>query len=71
MMDNSWSTNSVFTLSTVDLQWPELADLLDIVEAENSITRSRAVIESPCMTNWFLSACHGLYECFCGCSEGH
>ena len=43
-----------FTLSAADLQWPELADLLDIVQAENSTTRSRAVIENPCMTDWFF-----------------
>ena len=29
-----------FTLSAADLQWPELADLLDVVDAENGIARS-------------------------------
>ena len=51
-----------FTLSAADLQWPELADLqwpeladlLDVVEAENNTARSRAVIENPCMTDWFF-----------------
>ena len=43
-----------FTLSAADLQWPELADLFDVVNAENSTARSRAVIKNPCLTNWHV-----------------
>ena len=43
-----------FTLSAADLQWPELANLLNVEEAENSTARSRAVNENSCMADWFF-----------------
>ena len=43
-----------FTLSAADLQWPELADLLNVERAEGSSARSRAVIENPCLADCFF-----------------
>jgi len=42
------------TLSAADLQWPELANLLDIDEPHNSTARAKAVVENPCLTDWFF-----------------
>ena len=43
-----------FTLSAADLQWPELAELLDVEPVENGASRSRAVIENPCIADYFF-----------------
>jgi len=40
--------------SAVDLQWPELADLLNVEEPQSSSARSTAVIENPCLADWFF-----------------
>ena len=54
MVDTLGLPTVFFTLSAADLQWPELANLLNVEEAENSTARSRAVIENPCMADWFF-----------------
>ena len=54
MVDTLGLPTMFFTLSTADLQWPELADLVDVEEAENSTARSRVVIENSCMTDLFF-----------------
>lgn len=54
MVDTLSLPTVFFTLSAADLQWPELADLLDVDEPQNSAARSRAVVENPCLTDWFF-----------------
>ena len=54
MVDTLGIPTAFFTLSAADLQWPELADLLNVEEPHNSAARSRAVIENPCMADWFF-----------------
>ena len=54
MVDTLGLPTVFFTLSAADLQWPELADLLDVEESESSTRRSRAVIENPCLADWFF-----------------
>ena len=54
MVDTLGLPTAFFTLSAADLQWPELADLLDVEAPQNSAARSRAVIENPCMADWFF-----------------
>lgn len=65
MVDTLGLPTAFFTLSAADLQWPELANLLNIEEAQNSATRSKAVIENPCMDGRLvlLSACFKIYGC--------
>ena len=46
---HSWPATAFFIPSAADLQWPELADL-----GEDSTARSRAVVENPCMVDWFF-----------------
>lgn len=43
-----------FTLSAADIQWPGLADLLNVEETGDSAARSRAVIENPCIADSFF-----------------
>ena len=58
--DSSYSNDSYtlglptvfFTLSAADLQWPELANLLDVDELHNSSARAKAAVENPCLTDW-------------------
>ena len=57
MVDTLGLPTVFFTLSVADLQWPELANLLNVKEAESSTARSRAVIENPCMADWFFYQC--------------
>ena len=54
MVDTLGLPTLFFTLSAADLQWPELANLLDVDEPQNSAARSTAVVENPCMTDWFF-----------------
>lgn len=54
MVDTLGLPTVFFTLSAADLQWPELASLLNVGETEDSAARSRAVIENPCMADWFF-----------------
>ena len=54
MVDTLGLPTVFFTLSAADLQWPELANLLNVGETEDSAARSRAVVENPCMADWFF-----------------
>ena len=54
MIDTLGLPTVFFTLSAADLQWPELADLLNVETAEGSTARCRAVIENPCLADWFF-----------------
>ena len=54
MIDTLGLPKHFFTLSAADLQWPELANLLDIDEPHNSTARAKAVVENPCLTDWFF-----------------
>ena len=54
MVDTLGLPTVFFTLSATDLQWPELANLLNVGETEDSAGRSRAVVENPCMADWFF-----------------
>ena len=36
------------------MQWPELAELLNVEPVENGAARSRAVIENPCIADYFF-----------------
>ena len=64
MVDTLGLPKVFFTLSAADLQWPELANLLNVEEDENSTARSRAVLENPLMADWFFSSmCHKVYGC--------
>ena len=53
MVDSLGLPTAFFTLSAADLRWPELAHLLDVEDPLSGAARSRAVIEKPCMSNWF------------------
>lgn len=54
MVDTLGLPTAFFTLSARDLQWPELAHLPDVGVSQSSAARSRAVIENPCMADWFF-----------------
>lgn len=54
MVETLGLPTAFFTLSAADLQWPELAHLLDVEVPQSSAARSRAVIENPCMADWFF-----------------
>ena len=54
MVDTLGLPTVFFTLSAADLQWPELAKLLNVENHGNSAARSKAVVENPCLTNWFF-----------------
>ena len=54
MVDTLGLPTVFFTLSAADLQWPELAKLLNVENHDNSATRSVAVVENPCLTNRFF-----------------
>lgn len=54
---HSWATGLptvFFTLNAADIQWPGLADLLNVEETGDSAARSRAVIENPCIADSFF-----------------
>ena len=68
MVDTLGLPTVFFTLSAADLQWPELANLLDVGETEDSAARSRADVENPCMADWFFFEVYGYL--FCGYLEG-
>jgi len=54
MVDSVGLPTAFFILDAADLQWPELAHLLDFEDPLNGAARSRAVIGNPCMPNWFF-----------------
>ena len=54
MVDTLGLPTAFFTLSAADLQWPELAHLLNVEEPLSSSARSTAVIENPCLADWFF-----------------
>jgi len=54
MVDTLGLPTAFFTLSAADLQWPELANLLGVEPTQNSAARSKAVVENPCMADWFF-----------------
>jgi len=56
LISQRWSTlpTVFFMLSAADLQWTELANLLDVDKPHNSVAGSRAVVENRCLTNWFF-----------------
>ena len=43
-----------FTISVADLQWPELAHLLNVEKLLSSCARFTAVIENLCLADWFF-----------------
>ena len=43
-----------FTLSAADLQWPELARLLNVEDPGDSAARSKAVVNNPCVSDQFF-----------------
>ena len=54
MVDCLGLPSTFFIVSAADLQWPELAHLLDVEDPLSGAARSRAVIENPCMSDWFF-----------------
>ena len=54
MVDTLGLPTVFFTHSAADLQWPELARLLDCDDPENNTSRSKAVMENPCLADWFF-----------------
>ena len=54
MVDTLGLPTVFFTHSAADLQWPELAHLLGVEDHTSSISRSNAVIENPCLADWFF-----------------
>ena len=54
MVDTLGLPTVFFTHSAADLQWPELARLLGVEDHNNSTARSKAVIENPCLADWFF-----------------
>ena len=54
MVDTLGLPTVFFTHSAADLQWPELARLLGVEDPTNSTERSKAVVENPCLANWFF-----------------
>ena len=51
MVDTLGLPTVFFTHSAADLQWPELAHFL---APTNGTSRSNAVIEKPCLADWFF-----------------
>ncbi len=49
-----WLPTVFFTHSAADIQWPELARLLCPDDPECSGSRSKAVVENPCLADWFF-----------------
>jgi len=49
MIDTLGLPTVFFTLSAADLQWPELATLLNVADTGNTVDRSRAVAQNPSM----------------------
>ena len=54
MVDTVGLPTVFFTHSAADLQWPELTQLLGVDDPTNSTQRSKAVIENPCLADWFF-----------------
>jgi len=54
MIDTLGLPTLFFTLSAADLQWPELANLLDVDDPQNCTDRAKAVVDNPCLTDWFF-----------------
>ena len=54
MVDTLGLPTVFFTHSAADLQWPELAHLLRVEDPTNSTTRSKAVVENPCLADWYF-----------------
>ena len=54
MVDSLGLPTVFFTLSTADLQWPELAQLICPEDDDDRAARSRAVIENPAVADWFF-----------------
>ena len=54
MVDTLGLPTVFFTHSAADLQWPELARLLGVEDTDSSSARSKAVIENPCLADWFF-----------------
>ena len=54
MVDTLGLPTVFFTHSAADLQWPELACLLGVEDPTNSTARSKAVVENPCLADWFF-----------------
>ncbi len=54
MVDTLGLPTVFFTHSAADLQWPELARLLGVEDTGSSSARSKAVIENPCLADWFF-----------------
>ena len=54
MVDTLGLPTVFFTHSAADLQWPELACLLGVEDPTNSSSRSKAVVENPCLADWFF-----------------
>ena len=57
MVDTLGLPTVFFTLSAADLQWPELANLLDVTDPEDNAARSRAVVDNPSKADWFFYQC--------------
>lgn len=54
MVDTLGLPTVFFTHSAADLQWPELACLFGVEDPTNSSSRSKAVVENPCLADWFF-----------------
>ena len=54
MVETLGLPTAFFTLSAADLHWPELAHLLDVEVPQSNAARSKAVVENPCMADWFF-----------------
>ena len=54
MVDTLGLPTIFFTHSAADLQWPELARLLNPDDTDCSTSRSKAVMENPCLADWFF-----------------
>lgn len=57
MIDTLALPTVFFILSAADLQWPELADLLNVPDTNDRTASSTAVVSNPCMANWFFYHC--------------
>jgi len=54
MIDTLGLPTVFFTLIAADLQWPELARLLNVAHPEVSAARSRAIVDNPCLSDRFF-----------------
>ncbi len=54
MVDTLGLPTVFFTHSAADFQWPELARLLGVEDPTSSTARSKAVIDNPCLADWFF-----------------